>query len=136
MIRRPPRSTLFPYTTLFRSLLEQALVAIYRGQQEYAWSKSAVEDVESALERNGLYRPVRRPPAMAFLDISGYTWLTEERGDEAAADLAARLGTLVRRSSQEHRGQPVKWLGGAAVFHVPHPGPAGGCPLALGRCAD
>src|SRR5256885_10685314 len=25
MIRRPPRSTLFPYTTLFRSLLEQAL---------------------------------------------------------------------------------------------------------------
>src|SRR5258708_29588313 len=25
MIRRPPRSTLFPYTTLFRSLLRQAL---------------------------------------------------------------------------------------------------------------
>src|SRR3712207_7581858 len=24
MIRRPPRSTLFPYTTLFRSLFEQA----------------------------------------------------------------------------------------------------------------
>src|SRR5256884_5618989 len=26
MIRRPPRSTLFPYTTLFRSLLATALV--------------------------------------------------------------------------------------------------------------
>src|SRR3712207_9568186 len=26
MIRRPPRSTLFPYTTLFRSALEQQLV--------------------------------------------------------------------------------------------------------------
>ena len=25
MIRRPPRSTLFPYTTLFRSILEQLL---------------------------------------------------------------------------------------------------------------
>src|SRR5260370_17762486 len=25
MIRRPPRSTLFPYTTLFRSLLQQAV---------------------------------------------------------------------------------------------------------------
>src|SRR2546421_5028968 len=25
MIRRPPRSTLFPYTTLFRSLLEEVL---------------------------------------------------------------------------------------------------------------
>src|SRR3712207_7042011 len=27
MIRRPPRSTLFPYTTLFRSLYEAALAA-------------------------------------------------------------------------------------------------------------
>src|SRR3712207_7098586 len=26
MIRRPPRSTLFPYTTLFRSLLEERLL--------------------------------------------------------------------------------------------------------------
>src|SRR5256885_7559738 len=26
MIRRPPRSTLFPYTTLFRSVLERQLV--------------------------------------------------------------------------------------------------------------
>src|SRR2546422_7007261 len=28
MIRRPPRSTLFPYTTLFRSLIENALVTM------------------------------------------------------------------------------------------------------------
>src|SRR3712207_9157554 len=28
MIRRPPRSTLFPYTTLFRSLLEDLLSVI------------------------------------------------------------------------------------------------------------
>src|SRR2546426_7417764 len=27
MIRRPPRSTLFPYTTLFRSLVERGLLA-------------------------------------------------------------------------------------------------------------
>src|SRR5207249_5327636 len=36
MIRRPPRSTLFPYTTLFRSLrrlmVSRALLAWYRGQ--------------------------------------------------------------------------------------------------------
>src|SRR3712207_8894492 len=29
MIRRPPRSTLFPYTTLFRSANDQAAVAQY-----------------------------------------------------------------------------------------------------------
>src|SRR5688572_31358939 len=28
MIRRPPRSTLFPYTTLFRSVLKQASAAL------------------------------------------------------------------------------------------------------------
>src|SRR5690554_7172457 len=33
MIRRPPRSTLFPYTTLFRSLVEVALVADERRRE-------------------------------------------------------------------------------------------------------
>src|SRR5437016_2724581 len=28
MIRRPPRSTLFPYTTLFRSLLQELVLAL------------------------------------------------------------------------------------------------------------
>src|SRR5256885_12105470 len=32
MIRRPPRSTLFPYTTLFRSRQEGSLRLAYRGQ--------------------------------------------------------------------------------------------------------
>src|SRR6266545_3630562 len=103
-------------------LSEQALLAIYHGQQEHAWSTSAVEVVEGALERAGLYSRLRRPPAVSFLDITGYTRLTEERGDEAAADLAARLATLVRRSSQEHGGQPVKWLGDGVMFYFPDPG--------------
>jgi class 3 adenylate cyclase len=83
-------------------LVEQALLAIYHGEQEHAWSTSAVEAVEGAPEGVGLYRRLYRPPAMCFLDITGYTRLTQERGDEAAADVATRLGTLVRRSSQEH----------------------------------
>src|SRR3989449_4375488 len=35
MIRRPPRSTLFPYTTLFRSALSPALVELGRGTSGY-----------------------------------------------------------------------------------------------------
>src|SRR3989337_3447325 len=31
MIRRPPRSTLFPYTTLFRSKTEEIAVHLFRG---------------------------------------------------------------------------------------------------------
>jgi adenylate cyclase len=102
--------------------LDQVLVSIYHGQQEHAWSKSAVEDVEAALEQAGLYRRVRRPPAVSFLDITGYTRLTEERGDEVAAQLATRLATLVRGSSREHGGQPVKWLGDGVMFYFPNPG--------------
>jgi class 3 adenylate cyclase len=40
------------------------------------------------LERAGLFSRLHRPPAICFLEITGYTRLTEERGDEAAADLA------------------------------------------------
>jgi adenylate cyclase len=103
-------------------LMEQALLSIYHGQQEHAWSKSAVEDVEAVLERAGLYRRVRRPPAVSFLDLTGYTRLTEERGDEAAAELATALATLVRGCAREHGGQPVKWLGDGVMFYFPDPG--------------
>src|SRR5688572_32746055 len=36
MIRRPPRSTLFPYTTLFRSRLEELLAERYGLEREHA----------------------------------------------------------------------------------------------------
>jgi adenylate cyclase len=105
-------------------LIEQALLAVYHGQQEHAWSQVFVEHVEGALEAAGLHSRLDRPPAMCFLDITGYTRLTEERGDEAAADLAARLATLVRRASQEHGGTPVKWLGDGVMFYFREPGGA------------
>jgi adenylate cyclase len=102
--------------------MEQVLVTIYRGQQEHAWSQSALADVEEALERVGLLDRLRRPPAVSFLDLTGYTRLTEERGDEAAAALAETLASLVRRRSQEHGGQPVKWLGDGVMFYFADPG--------------
>jgi adenylate cyclase len=103
-------------------LTEQVTLAIYHGQQEHTWSKAFVEYVESALDRAGLGRRLHRPPAVCFLDLTGYTRLTEEQGDQAAADLAARLATLVRRLSQEHRGEPVKWLGDGVMFYFRDPG--------------
>ena len=105
-------------------LTEQALLAIYHGQQEHTWSQGFIEHVEGALERAGLYHRLRRPPAMCFLDVTGYTRLTEERGDAAAADLASRLATLVRRASQEHGGTPVKWLGDGVMFYFREPAAA------------
>jgi len=105
-------------------LIEQVLLAIYHGQQEHTWSQVFVEHVEGALEAAGLYRRVERPPAMCFLDLTGYTQVTEEQGDEAAAELAARLAGLVRRTSQEHGGVPVKWLGDGVMFYFRSPAAA------------
>ena len=105
-------------------LIEQVLLAVYHGQQEHAWSQVFVEHVEGALEAAGLHSRLERPPAMCFLDLTGYTRLTEERGDEAAADLAARLAGLVRRSSLEHGGTPVKWLGDGVMFFFRAPAAA------------
>jgi adenylate cyclase len=112
------------FTPQMAPLLEKALVAIWHGQEEHAWASRIIEGVEGALERAGLYSRLVRPPAMCFLDVTGYTRLTEERGDEAAADLAARLARLVQRSSQEHRGKPVKWLGDGVMFYFLEPGGA------------
>jgi adenylate cyclase len=105
-------------------LIEQVLVAVYHGQQEHAWSQVFVEHVEGALEAAGLHSRLERPPAMCFLDLTGYTQLTEERGDAAAAELAARLAGLVRRLALEHGGSPVKWLGDGVMFYFREPAAA------------
>src|SRR5256885_10033926 len=81
MIRRPPRSTLFPYTTLFRSLsqfglrnlavgeplssLEEKLVPLYlhhRYQLEAAAKSIGGVDYTYAVKENGavIPQPVRR----------------------------------------------------------------------------
>jgi adenylate cyclase len=102
-------------------LIEQALLAIYHGHQERAWTKGTVEDVERTLERAGLHSRLLSPPAVSFLDLTGYTSLTEEQGDEAAAELAARLRALVRQTSLEHEGESVKFLGDGVMFYFPKP---------------
>ena len=103
-------------------LAEAALIAIYRGQQEHVWSQSLAESIEGALEKAGLAKRMHGPPAVSFLDITGYTRLTEEHGDTAAVDLATRLSDLVRRSANENSGRPVKWLGDGVMFVFKDPG--------------
>jgi adenylate cyclase len=105
-------------------LLEQALIALYHGHEEHAWLANIVYNVEMALDKAGLRSKLTIPPAVCFLDITGYTRLTEERGDDAAADLAARLADMVQRTSQLHGGKPVKWLGDGVMFYYPDPGSA------------
>lgn len=80
-----------------------------------------IEHVESALEDIGEHQRLRRPPAMCFLDLAGYTRITEERGDEVAAELAGELAGIVARTARDHGGQAVKWLGDGVMFHFKEP---------------
>jgi adenylate cyclase len=96
-------------------------MGIYRRQQELAWTEHLVEHIETELEAAGVLGRPERVPAMCFLDLAGYTRLTEERGDRAAAELATSLSVLVQRSSREHGGVPVKWLGDGVMFHFREP---------------
>src|SRR3989454_12735006 len=48
MIRRPPRSTLFPYTTLFRSSLDDAVNVIFAAVREAKRGETYIPRVPSA----------------------------------------------------------------------------------------
>lgn len=105
-------------------LQEQVVLEIYHARHEHAATANIVEDVERALAKAGLYSRLARPPAICFLDISGYTRLTEEGGDEAAAAVADRLGRHVRQVSASRGGRTIKWLGDGVMFYFPDPGAA------------
>src|SRR5260370_5172283 len=53
MIRRPPRSTLFPYTTLFRSLVPQRFRGAHPGHRTTFFGKPAARSMGAGLELYG-----------------------------------------------------------------------------------
>ena len=103
-------------------LLDEAIIALYHGHQEHTWTKNILGGIESALSEAGVHSRLERPPAICFLDITGYTRLTEERGDEAAAELAETMSRIVQRTSTSRGGRPIKWLGDGVMFYFPEPG--------------
>ena len=105
-------------------LLERVLLMVYRRHREHLWTEHAINHVEQALETSGLQTRVPQPPAICFVDLTGYTRLTEERGDEAAAQVAGRLVALVNDISRRRGGRPVRWLGDGGMFYFREPGTA------------
>lgn len=104
-------------------LAEQAVLGLYHAQQARAWTGNLIEAFEMMMADAGIHSRLERPPAICFLDITGYTRLTQERGDDAAADLATTLARLVQRGSVHHGGKPIKWLGDGVMFYFREPGP-------------
>jgi class 3 adenylate cyclase len=63
-------------------------------------------------------RPAGEPAGIrTFLiaDVRGYTLFTQERGDEAAAKLAARFAEIAREAVEEHGGSVIELRGDEAL---------------------
>src|SRR3712207_7957196 len=80
MIRRPPRSTLFPYTTLFRSMHQPPPV--------YVWIR-ADDDVVLATEQRHVFQLIER-------DQAGADAVVEIRSEEHTSELQSRQYLVCR----------------------------------------
>jgi adenylate cyclase len=103
-----------PYTELVASVVPW----LQGRHREHSVLEYLVSVTEGFMDERGIVAShPPRLPAIAFLDLTGYTALAEEQGDRAAADLAAGLATVVQDAAQVHGGRAVKWLGDGVMFH-------------------
>jgi adenylate cyclase len=79
-----------------------------------------VESFEQFLASRDVVHPGPTvPPAVVFVDLSGYTRLTEERGDEVAVRLSATLQREAAAAATAKGGRLVKLLGDGAMLRFP-----------------
>jgi class 3 adenylate cyclase len=106
-----------PWAKVARGLPDVArwLAAKHLGREIDQYS---VQSTERMLEQSGFVpeRP-ERPPAVAFVDLTGFTALAREQGDRIAADVALQLAELAGRVSQARPGRVVKLLGDGVLLH-------------------
>src|SRR2546422_5773533 len=100
MIRRPPRSTLFPYTTLFRSLQD-----VPRHRLEIVISLLAVLQQRRLVPRRSVFA--------AAADIGDHEDSAPARSEEHTSELQSRLH-LVCRLLLEQKKAPRRSRGSGA----------------------
>jgi adenylate cyclase len=111
-----------PVDALFEQLLRPWARFVQKASELAGWLTSrhltraideySIVETERILETDG-YVPARleTQPAVAFVDLTGFTRLTEERGDEVAAGIALRLGEVTAEAVAPLGGRVVKLLG-------------------------
>src|SRR2546426_9189230 len=102
MIRRPPRSTLFPYTTLFRSIRMQFPV-----NHECALRESVATNVGQASSL----------PLTGKMPDVGCDRSEEHTSElQSPCNLVCRL--LLEKKKQQHRAEPVPAARAPTITHV------------------
>jgi adenylate cyclase len=80
----------------------------------------SVDSTERYLALAGIVSPrTEAPPAVAFVDLTGFTQLAEERGDERLARVAVGFGRLAEVHARRAGGRLVKLLGDGALLQFP-----------------
>ena len=93
--------------------LEHALVEYFVALAEEAVDGDAAGRARTASDSS-----------IAFVDLTGFTALAEQRGDAEAAEKAAALGRLVQETAQRFDGRLVKLLGDGAMLSFREPSSA------------
>src|ERR1039457_5841926 len=121
MIRRPPRSTLFPYTTLFRSLQDDGY---YRARPRIAVSRSKAIPLDGFYGLNPVLKdlaPAYHDGALAIIHAAGSEDST--RSHFEAQDLMEHGGIggggWLGRFLRVQTSPPGPWAAGAVGKAVP-----------------
>lgn len=84
----------------------------------HAIDRANLEGIEEAMAEIGLAASTpKRPPAIAFVDISGYTHMTQTHGDEQAVRSSSLMRSHSQRVAGRHGGRLVKLLGDGAMLY-------------------
>ena len=111
---------------------EDLLGWLFRRHSEVFQAEHMFAHIETALEDAGVHtRSPRGVEGCVFADLTGYTKLTEDSGDEVAASVSLKLAEVVSEVASRHDGHVVKMLGDGVHFHFADPNDAVAASLEL-----
>jgi class 3 adenylate cyclase len=88
---------------------------------EPASSTIGVPSVGCAVPRSAIPPSRKLRPRSCLVDLSGFTKLTEERGDETAVRIATSLQRRADATAARYGGRSVKLLGDGAMLRFSEP---------------
>src|SRR5260370_37813062 len=104
MIRRPPRSTLFPYTTLFRSY--------FWNKRDKAGLEKAIEFFNRSIAADPSYAPPYAGLAQSYVPLSYFGYL---RGTDPRPKVIAAIGKALELDESSAEAHTA--LGAANTFY-------------------
>src|SRR5256885_16814992 len=118
MIRRPPRSTLFPYTTLFRSLepsdpTKARITAVSTGGSSGLNNEISVDGGDNSDDWIGGFLQNFSPDA-----IQEFALRTAQEDADTGGTTAASVVITTKQRTNEGHGSGA-FYGRAAAFHAP-----------------